>query len=48
MQYCSRGFDEVVRKLVDVLYGHEGETKYQMNDLTWTALKDFYDRPWFH
>lgn len=41
MQYYSRGFDGMVRKLVDVLYGHEGETKYQRNDLTWTALKGF-------
>ena len=48
LQYWSRGFDEMVRKLVDILYGHEGETEYQMNDLTWTALEGFYDRPWFH
>ncbi len=48
MQYWSRGLDEMVRKMVDVLYVHEGETRYQMNDLTWTALEGFYDRPWFH
>ena len=47
MQYCSRGYDNMVRNLIDVLYGHTGEVKYQMNDSTWTALKAFYDRPWF-
>ncbi|MCJ1245757.1 hypothetical protein MMC30_002961 [Trapelia coarctata] len=47
MQYCSRGFEDMVRKMVDVLYGHKGEVKYQMKDPTWTALKVFYDRPWF-
>ena len=43
MRYCSRGFDKMVRKLVDVLYGHECDAKFQMNDSTWTALKDFND-----